>query len=79
MTVVHIIIAKSSPSSGRNFAAFAARVKARYEQVDIVKSVRVGESINSSEQHKGYDFTLVLEFEDEAVSWSNDKQRDFEH
>ncbi|KAF7967350.1 hypothetical protein HWV62_34653 [Athelia sp. TMB] len=42
-------------------------VKARYEQVEIVKSVRVGESINSPEQHKGFDFTLVLEFEDEAA------------
>ena len=75
MTVVHVIIAKSKPSAGPNVAGFVAGVKAAYEKVASVKSVRVGESINSAEQNKGFNFTLLLEFEDEAVSWSGDEQR----
>ncbi|KAF7964589.1 hypothetical protein HWV62_5379, partial [Athelia sp. TMB] len=67
MTVVHVIIARSKPSAGSNVAGFVAGVKAAYEKVASVKSVRVGESINSAEQNKGFNFALVLEFEDEAA------------
>ncbi|KAF7982412.1 hypothetical protein HWV62_28523 [Athelia sp. TMB] len=66
MAVVHALIIKSKPSI-TDVSGFAAKIKAGYEKVDIVKSVRVGESINSVEQNKGYNFTLLLEFEDEAT------------
>lgn len=66
MAVVHALIIKSKPSV-TDAAKFAAGIKEGYEKVDIVKSVRVGSSINSEAENKGYNFTLLLEFEDEAV------------
>lgn len=68
MAIVHALIVKGKAEAIANPDLFASKVIAGFATVDIVKSVRAGYSINGAEQHKGYNFTLLLEFEDEAVS-----------
>lgn len=68
MTIVHAVIVKAKVDAVANPDAFVLKVAEGFKTVEIVKSVRTGYSINSSEQNKGYNFSLLLEFEDEAVS-----------
>lgn len=68
MPILHILLIKVKDEVTKDLPVFIEEAKNAYSKVESVKSVRVGESINAASENKGYNFSLLLEFEDEAVS-----------
>jgi hypothetical protein len=79
MPVVHILLGKiksdlkaglrTNEVGGKrgDFDQFLAKAHDHFKKSPQVKSVRVGKTINSVEETKGYDFLVVLEFDADEV------------
>lgn len=73
MTGIRVLIGKIKPqlktSSTRDeFAAYLDKARVHFNAFPNIKNVHVGQTCNSPEINKGYDFVVVLEFVDDAVS-----------
>lgn len=67
MPIVHTVLVKVKP--GVDTANLVSIARSTLSSISSVKSYRVGEAYNDVNEYKGYNLTVIMEFEDEAVSF----------
>lgn len=67
MPIVHTVLVKVKPGVDKAIIVSAAR--STLNSISSVKSHSVGEAYNDVNEHKGFNLIVIMEFEDEAVSF----------